>query len=1799
MAFETPLAMLKTLLLQLLTQRIGDLEAFQIIMDAYIESRTLDSAHQQEERFWDALGAVLDSGYDEDIETLAIVIDLDEAGARKSHEKQIVSRLQKIAQHTPGVRVILFSSPVDLEHATSTTTVSSKSPTTTLPLLTHSNASSSVSIENVSDDVQTIFRHGLKRFIYFADGDETDQEMILDQLMTVSGDSMLYAFLAVRFLKLQKSHDGFNQAVNVLDKSPHTVADIVQKLVATIHLDNQARTLLSLLVNSERPLSRSEVELLLRAQPQQSHLSENKIQLDHIIRSVAPFAMTGEGLITLRHRAIKDALRSLADSPQLSLPKDGHRDLLLRLFICIKNSFQPRDDQEPTLTPIEQNTIETRLASDRILEYTTRYWTVHFGKATSLHKPNDELDLPKELLSIFPRNVGFVLLESGCWRRQVFPNEAIKLLTVAYRVRRAVFGGEHPSVLQSAITCANFYEQTLCRPMEAVEWYVTASKIGRHVLGVQADLVITCCTSILRLSEALVSSTRTQITTCREEALILLISAYKHRYGETSEEVIEIYHKLVKHYVSIDEESKAMEISIKIKEITTVSHDEYKRPSGGARHLRVSLKKNNRPVVDSYDGLIFGYDEEDREEDWTITRVDELMTLVVEIIVEKHYVRAEEMLLELWLKLDEHCRGSQAADWHERKIQVTLKYVEVLHVQKRKEEEAALLLSCWNEYSSHTVSTFESIIIRLRDVAVYMKRVDMSSTALTVFKKCWSWYKSSHKEHTTIFQQIEENIAVTSKEIVKTASSTSTTAVTESSERVMREVFDSSFSSTQVTETETTAASSTTIALCESLTSIYMKEEKWVQATSILKQTLMKSSFCSFFSESIESIDLKDTMISKHISLVGKLADCYVHQKRYEKAESIYLRLCRVHRKSCARLDDALVIKYTDIYVDFLKSHSMFNQLISFYQELLVEFRSFYGHSHAETIGILYFLGDVCRTHSVTHGYYVDYYKEIVTALNQGALVCHENALRALLVVADHYYQSQRFSESLVYFRSITATFCKFGAKFKYFEDVKVVQQVLEKYCEAIEETKLETSEHLKVLEEIRQACVQYYGEDSSIAIAVTLNLAAVCQQSEAHQYQAVSYYEKVLKHSKTVSKVVIERSQSTLRSLYCKQVTSATNSKTVSKETIEKATSMTYSRYLEARKTHSITSQSTLTQLKELVTLYNRQSITEVAVTEMRSLVVDCLAKVTSSQELLDTAKYVASIYISCGESYVSHAMTLIHELKLQLIYKSASQQCGFDVTNVSVHNCFAFIAAFEWSFRSDLSLTISTFMAELLVESMYYERFSASFKSKAQMHTILAHAARLRSMLFRLHRNKDFEIVETKAVNYFMSVEPTVAKACSKNAIRSFLTVLLRHLSSNREIRLTQHTMTRRAGRAAVTELRSLLKQQKYKEAVELARCTYLFLMAHEGLDDPTEISLGFQLSLLMSGRNPQPKEEALPANDDNKSALKMPNDAALQKEMTELSRNILYEVLEITKTNGISLVRCQWSEINDLISLLGQLKDFDRLRWLLNTLWQSRESQATWGHNIMLALGTRLVQAQFITNTSSPPEQKSAVRLAEGLAYNVRRVDGARHQRTLDILALLASLYTATAQQYQSLAEAETNGTTADKKKRAGDMARLYFKKAAAVHEDVLKLLLDGNDGGNDDAGSEAESVVSSVGTAGTLRRSLLVRKGSNSLYVSQEHTHQHKSSISREQEVAAVAMHARLLKLAVQRLGGMAEHYQGLTGRAWKEYGDELAGHGVKEDEFRKWKMEGFGGGKCESVSGDGSFVEPRAWGIAIW
>lgn len=1715
-AQSSSLAMLRTLLNQLLSTHIGNIDLFEAVNEAYSESKKLN-AEQQEAVMWRFFSKALHAVAREEKDSIAIVIDgmSDAEPATQQSCKQLYDIIQKHA----GVRLIQFSQ-----------SLSQKPPSCVRVKL---------SLENILDDLRTIVRRRLHVYEHFKDRDFGDQESIIEKIATTADGSMLWSYLACRLLLRQSSCKAFDDTLKTLTTSSATVHDVVKKLYGSLNLDNDCKSLLSLLVIAVRPLRIVEAEALL-------HAFDNSLNVRSMLRHISPLLITTEGLISIRHNAVKQAVAD--HTPDAQKNKDAHLDMLIRLFASTNLSLGT--EHEPTLGCLEVVQVENKLQSQPLLEYAVRYWTLHF-KRTKIYKADGALQLPDELKKSFSQSVTLCLLEQACWNAQNFTQEALNRHMIAFRFRKTLFGENNACVLQSALYCATLCETFSSRRSEAVEWYALAARIGKVVVGVQSEITVTCCNMLLQISETLITKKRTTIMTYREEILLILVTSYEHRYGSSSKEVLEIYKRLHALYVHIEEETKVTEILKIIQKLTIIIYGGHSHEAESiSREAQVVLKghKHKEDVVTRDNYILIGYKEERLE--ITFEWIEERIREAVRLISIGEFYRAEELYIEIWFRLGEHCHHrSRECVWHEKKIHVMLLYVEFLRSQKRETEAGAILVAIWTEYEHHELAMFESIVYLLRKVAMRMLDIKMLTVALLVLNKCWAYFKHQHKIEVAV--EIKSIITKTSKEIVEITKKT-TEVTQKTSEKIIRTVFE-----TSITSEETIDIS--TVELCESLMLIYQQEQRWSEAITCVKKLLFKS-WSTFYSDSFESILLAESFSSESIRLVISLAECYKSMRRYEKAEEIYVRLYRCYRNHF-KVDHVEVIKYKKELLKFYAEYEMFTKAISFYQELLVEYRAYYGTSHEETIKILYRLGFLCRQHSTNYGYWLEYYLEILVNINKGDLICKERAWEALLIVAEHYYETLRYSESLVYFKSIFATFYKLDiSHLVAFEKVFKVSILIEHFFRSIEESKTEISVHIHILKELREACLRFYREEHSITIHVTVMLAETMYRSEEYRLEAISYYESVMKYEKTVSQQIIKRTKTSLKILYVEQIKSETTSTTVTKETLERATKMVYESYVEVRQSYSYSHEITMKALSELVLLYHKQQKIEAIYEELRQVIHGCIIEANSASVLIEAATSLVAIYRSCG--LVSWGLEIVRELKLQIIYgvyDGNSSKIKFDVRKIG-RACFAFIAAFEYHLREIYSISLTLYMSDLVAEYIYYERLVHYIQHSAHLEMIFICASRLEQILVRTKRAGDFAIIEGKVLEYFKTTETFMTKkVVTVDAARIFIRIILGHFSRYSTLK----SWTAVVGHAAVDRLTVLLKEHKYKDALDLTNCTFHFLMAHEGLDDPTEITLGFQLALMMAGRA------------DDKSLNDKCKDPVIEKGMMDLSRKILAEVFDICEKSEFNLVQCQLTELNSLIRLVGDQKDYVRLQWLLQLLWSSREGQKKWSTDTVLKLGKRLVQAQFAANKHTP-----AIRLCENIVYNVRRVHGLRHHYTASFQDLLASMYITLGLRYIGEASSKENAN----KKHAQEMAQVYFKKAIQVHEDVLKQIVNDEDADNSDYDDDESSFNDIMSNH---------RGGVNGDAF-------HPDYVSKHQELDSVRKHIRGLHLAVQRYGGFVKsgsNYDTLTTRVWEQYGKE-PGFNMSQDQVlsKKWKIDAYGSGKAEAAAEEDGFRSPSDWKI---
>jgi len=156
-------------------------------------------------------------------------------------------------------------------------------------------------------------------------------------------------------------------------------------------------------------------------------------------------------------------------------------------------------------------------------------------------------------------------------------------------------------------------------------------------------------------------------------------------------------------------------------------------------------------------------------------------------------------------------------DVHLSMIDISLEYVHFLRRHHRHEEAAGVLICIWAEYEEYTFES-EIIFLRLKKIGELMRATSLLSIAISVFKKCWAWFKSHGKLEISascqilISETIEQIITTTQTTTVSTSATTTT-----STEVIVRKIFESSISKSTITIE--------TISICQSLISLYMKSE--------------------------------------------------------------------------------------------------------------------------------------------------------------------------------------------------------------------------------------------------------------------------------------------------------------------------------------------------------------------------------------------------------------------------------------------------------------------------------------------------------------------------------------------------------------------------------------------------------------------------------------------------------------------------------------------------------------------------------------------------------------------------------------------------------------------------------------------------------------------------------------------------------------------------------------------------------------------------------------------------------------
>jgi hypothetical protein len=1713
----TSLAVVKTLLFQLLNLRVGNMGLYYAVFKAYHQCRATGDIKVYEDYLWTALADALSHPVTGSNELTIIVDGLDEIADSKSASihaggaispAALLEKLVSVTNQGSGVRLITLGSSI-------------KMPTSAKG--THHE----IAREDIRDDLHAVALRALVHNHQFHGQRAYDQEQLLDRIIQTANGSFLYTIIVCQILNAQKSPESLTKTLENVEKQKPAVQDLVLQLFTSLNTTTQAKTVVSWILAAERPLTIDEIHTLFTIDVQRGTISDTGVKVNDIITSLEPILTLHERIVRFKHPIVHAALHDFADQNKIPIPlKESETDLLLRTLTYAKSVL--REKGEPTLDNSDPSYGDRLYHQHPLLEYTVRYWVLHLQQSPLAPKTIGDYKPSTELQKALPESTVFPILEQLVWQTQLPMPQAIDLHQLVGTVRRTTFGENHPTVLQTYLAIATGY-LLISSPQDSAKYFYWSTTISRKVLSEIHPLTLECASHFLKITETLTTTTRTEIMTQRETILIVLITAYERQYGPTSEMVVHTRKLLVELYASIKEEDKAMEIYRLIQDATV---QQYGRNSHQAQdvqgHLNVVLGKGkDDKTIDGYQESFFhGDDEEDTVEVFDIASIVAYLRRADTHASQKEFALAEKTYVELWMEVSSKSRSVQSIEWHEKNIEIATAYSQFLKSQKRTSEASAILTCIWQQYEHNQLSYAESIVARLTSVAKEMRSVGMHTQALSIFKYANSYFKNVRQEDSSVSREINQQLSETSMELVKqslNSSSSVTETTTTISESVFQDVFFSIIHSSKTID-------SSTIAMAKKLTVQYMAKRNYSAAINVITATLQRT-WSSFLASSIHDVTMASSFVQESVDLVQRLAECYLQTKQLEKVEDTYNRFFRAVLVA-NKVDQPIFDKAKTLLLNLYDKHGYSDKAISIYQELLVYYRTRAGPAHELTIQTLYTLANRCQKHPRNHPYWIDYYLQIITSLNKDSDVCHPAALDAIIVVTTTYWEDRRYAEAVSIYRVLWKTFVTKTKEHKIFSDVKFVQTLYERFYQCLEETKASWSELYQVSSEYRETVRAVFGAESTIAVEATLSLAQVAQRSEEHASQAIALYEDVSSKSKTTTtRTSVADINQALSSLYVKQMQSSSSSN-MKAETVQRALTMSESQFMESTRAYGYSHESSLTHLRELSTLYSRQQKTNLAVKQINNAVSEIITKETSSQKQIESAASIASTFRSIEQ--ISTAQTLVQELHRQICAKDTryASKWSFDLTK-STRSSLAFLAALQYHLRKDLTITFPEIMADLTLEYIYFEHFHQTLANNESLTNILLAAAPLRWFLRRNDQLEMITVVEDQAVSLFVTRDAQDLNTQSKESPRIFIIGIMDHLGNGRNKNFNRSVIL-----ASNDSTAKLVKAKKFPEAYDIANLGFLYASKHDGYNGPRAISMGFKLASLLVG---------------DRGGEKCP-DATLRKKMLDLSNRIVKRILEICKTLNINFAQVQMYELSHLSVLLGEQQDYETLEWLLTTLWNTRDAQRTWPASILLNLGRRLICARYLAN-----RPVKAIRLAEDIAYNMRRAHGPRAPVTLETYELLAELYTSTALSYQ-------------KDPKTASLATEFFKKAVSVHEDILRLVVNEQSDGHDDSDDEFDTTAA-----------LLAKEG---VKVKRQDSHSSPALDTEAVDKSALALkHFNLLKLAYQRLGGWPKSYadyERLNAQVFRVFGAEQEWKGVQGTE--KWDAKSFGSGKAESQEG---------------
>ncbi|KAK7432232.1 hypothetical protein QQZ08_001177 [Neonectria magnoliae] len=1566
----TSFSFVKSILFQLLERSVGNVVLYEQLIGAFRANSKHHDAEALEAALWQALHNGL-RGAERDDSSIVLMTDgTDDTSGSTENSLGFHKKLRQCVAKLSHTRVITFSRPV--------------------PHMTDECRHFAITKQHVHEDIKVHLRQSLSKSHHWSELSFSTCEQLVEDLATRSKGSFLWAYYVGRLLAQETSHDGFlASAQSISSEISNVLGEILNRL--DLKKNETLKYLLSFMLVTSEPFAVDEVAELLSIDLHKRVISSTTTlnMSKFISQKCGDFVVIRGGRLHFRSSVVRSYVHTLLGKSLFST-HDAHLQLTLRMLVYARLNLDV--DQELLTEELEDQAVDAVLNSHRFLGYVMRNWVLHF-RLSGLVDAKGNVKLAKDFANIFPESLMFGLLERSCWRRHHSGQDMLNQHELALRVREACFGKQHITVLQSLITLGHVHVTISESPVCGAGYFYRAVKLGQIILSSTSTIVAACTSLFLTWTETIVITKRTEIITCREEMIRLMIVICKHRHGSSSDEVICWYEKLAKFYIDVKEEHRATVVYRELYEIIIIRFGK-----GSPRAREIGTFFGNLDIVfkgeeaeeniGELEDLIFETSGELEVTDQLC--ISMLIRLARSYVVCRKFYLAERLYISLWRRICVICHGTVSVDVHIAKIKIALAYVKFLREMKRIEEATTILICIWAEYEHHTCEV-ETLIIWIRELGTVCRSFGLLSITISILAKVWGWFRDSGRGGDDEGQQTTILITEVVEEITETTVTEKTTTITttEVTETVVKEIFEMHF-----TRCKKTKVDHAFFSACMALIALYIKRANWAQAEIIITRTL-EITWKAVLSVDVE-ITLCEHWVQECILVARRLAHCHHRQGSFEMAEKIYLRIYWACLSSCS-LEDEVLQEAIIVLVGFYEEHHRHEKVLEIYIEILGRYRKHLGHTHRLTIRTLYLLAAHCEMLGRKDA--CGYYLEIVTVLNEGLKHCHHDAFKAAMFLCRHYHTRKMWVELQEICVVLWETIVHHHGECDFTE--AVIVELYEKYTYVLEvHARVEFSVLYKICVEYKEVVTKRCGVDSSVLILALIALAGMCEKSEEHYHESVTIYEEIITRTtttKTTTTTITEKTVHTVKKRLSKMYVTIITKGTHFGKSIpfNRAIEICIETYEHLKIEFGCWHESTLMGLRDIIILYQKIATTEShqrIIQLLQVSVTEIITTLTVSVNLFTAAVTLASIYVSVG--CVKEGHELLRQLRHLIVFRGAIPSSGITL-KLDKHVSkvvFVFLIAFEQVLHGEKCVTsYSEIMANIIFESLLYEEYTRVIEHEENLEIVLECGARLRGF-WEEHKRTDLLItLDAKLFAMFKHQYGAYFKATVDDHIRIFYLALLLELNKDRGA--TKVDFAALACKAGNDRVKTLLEAQDFHCALQVAACVFRFASQQKLYHRRSCIRLGYKLAEMLAGID-VPHPRGAKQND-------------VRKAMLDTSREVMADVLGAFRAAQIDIVSLRFEDVGGLIRLLGAQGNYGELESLLSRLWRSREvvqKSRGWSPDVVLNIGKMLVHALYAHG-----HVRAAIETAELLSYNLRRSRGRLDVETLAVSRLLASLYT----------------------------------------------------------------------------------------------------------------------------------------------------------------------------------------------